>query len=157
MDFRKLPIRNLVRRPGRTAALVLLVLLLSFTMFGGALTLLSIRGGTKSLEGRLGADIIVVPSEMASKVNLDNVLLMGTTGSYYMKADILDQIRAVEGVEKASAQLFMASLRASCCSVAVQVIGFDPEEDFTVQPWITRSVKRALGDIEDLIGSRASP
>ena len=74
MDFRKLPIRNLVRRPGRTAALVLLVLLLSFTMFGGALTLLSIRGGTKSLEGRLGADIIVVPSEMASKVNLDNVL-----------------------------------------------------------------------------------
>ena len=156
MDFRKLPIRNLVRRPGRTAALVLLVLLLSFTMFGGALTLLSIRGGTKSLEGRLGADIIVVPSEMASKVNLDNVLLMGTTGSYYMKADILDQIRAVEGVEKASAQLFMASLRASCCSVAVQVIGFDPEEDFTVQPWITRSFKRGLGDMEVLVGSRVS-
>ena len=154
MDFRKLPIRNLVRRPGRTATLVLLVLLLSFTMFGGALTLLSIRGGTKSLEGRLGADVIVVPSEMASKVNLDNVLLMGTTGSYYMKAEYLDQIRGVEGVEKASAQLFMASLRASCCSAAVQIIGFDPEEDFTVQPWVTRSFKRGLGEMEVLVGSR---
>ena len=148
MEFRKLPLRNLIRRPGRTAALMVLVVILSFTMFGGAFTLLSLRSGTKSLEGRLGADVIVVPSAMASKVNLDNILLMGTTGSYYMKQDILDQVCAVEGVEKASGQLYMASLKASCCSVAVQIIGFDPQEDFTVWPWVTKSFRQDLGDMQ---------
>ena len=156
MEFRKLPVRNLVRRPGRTTTLVLLVAILSFTMFAGALTLLSLRNGTKSLEGRLGADVIVVPSSMASKVNLDNILLTGTTGSYYMKQEILDKVRETDGVEKATAQLYMASLKASCCSVAVQVIGFDPEEDFTVWPWITKSFKRDLGSMEVLVGSKVS-
>ncbi len=156
MDLRKLPLRNLVRSPGRTTGLVLLVALLSFTMFGGALTLMSLQNGTKSLEGRLGADVIVVPGTMASKVNLDNILLMGTTGSYYMSQEILDRVREVEGVEKASAQLYMASLRASCCSVAVQIIGFDPQEDFTVKPWITKSYKRDLGEMEVLVGCKVN-
>ena len=36
----------------------------------------------------------------------------------------------------------------------IQIIGFDPEADFTVQPWVTRSFKRGLGDMEVLVGSR---
>jgi len=34
------------------------------------------------------------------------------------------------------------------CSIKIQVIGIDPDLDFTVQPWIARSLTRGLGDME---------
>ena len=58
--------KNLVRKPGRTTALVLLTALLALFVFGGSLIILSLRGGLSSLENRLGADVIVVPSTAPS-------------------------------------------------------------------------------------------
>jgi len=60
----------------------------------------------------------------------------------------------VEGVEKAAPQTFLASLKADCCSIKIQVIGIDPQRDFTVQPWITRSLTRALGDMDVAVGCK---
>jgi len=60
----------------------------------------------------------------------------------------------VEGVEKAAPQTFLASLKADCCSIKIQVIGIDPDRDFTVQPWIARSLSRGLGDMEVAVGCR---
>ena len=148
--------RNLVRKPGRTAALILLTALLALSVFGGSMVILSLRGGLDSLENRLGADVIVVPSTAKSKTNLEQMLLQGTTGYFYMDHGKLDAIKETAGVEKASAQLFLASLRASCCSVPVQVIGFDQETDFTVRPWISESCSRALDEKELAVGCRVS-
>ena len=63
------------------------------------------------------ADIIVVPSSAKSKVNLDNLFLQGTTGYYYMDRSVLERVAARDDVERVSAQVFMASLRADCCSI----------------------------------------
>ena len=156
MRFQKLALCNLIRRPGRSLTLLALVALLSFSLFGGAVVISSLRTGMENLEGRLGADIIVVPSSAKSKINLDNMLLSGTTGYYYMNSEVLDKIRATQNVEQAAAQLYMASLRASCCSVAVQVIGFDPETDVTVQPWVKQSFSGTLGDYDVIAGSAVS-
>ena len=60
----------------------------------------------------------------------------------------------VDGVEKAAPQTFLASLKADCCSVRIQVIGIDPSRDFTVQPWIARSIHGDLGDMDVVAGSR---
>ena len=107
-----------------------------------------------SLEARLGADIIVVPSQAQSKVSFQNMFLQGTTGAFYMNASALDQALEVEGVEKAAPQTFLASLKADCCSIKIQVIGIDPELDFTVQPWIARSLSRGLGDMDVAVGCK---
>ena len=71
-----LSVKNLIRKPGRTAALALL------------------------------------------------------TGAFYMDASALEKALEVEGVEKAAPQTFLASLKADCCSIKIQLIGIDPEKDF---------------------------
>ena len=97
-------IKNLTRKSGRTTALVLLTALLALTVFGGSIVILSLRGGLNSLENRLGADVIVVPSTARSKTNLEQILLQGTTGYFYMDREKLDKIIATDGVESASSE-----------------------------------------------------
>ena len=149
-----LTIKNLVRKPGRTTVLTLLTAFLALAVFGGSVVVLSLRSGLNSLEARLGADIILVPSEAQSKVSFQNMFLQGTTGAFYMDASVLDKALEVEGVEKAAPQTFLASLKADCCSIKIQVIGIDPERDFTVQPWIARSLTRGLGDMDVAVGCK---
>ncbi len=149
-----LALKNLVRRPGRTVALVMLTAFLAFAVYGGSVVVLSLQSGLNSLEARLGADIVLVPSEAASKVSFENMLLQGTAGAFYMDASVLEKALEVEGVEKAAPQTFLASLKADCCSIRIQVIGIDPEKDFTVQPWISRSLSRELGDMDVAVGCK---
>ena len=149
-----LTIKNLVRKPGRTTVLTLLTAFLALAVFGGSVVVLSLRNGLNSLEARLGADIILVPSEAQSKVSFQNMFLQGTTGAFYMDASALDKALEVEGVEKAAPQTFLASLKADCCSIRIQVISIDPERDFTVQPWIARSLSRGLGDMDVAVGCK---
>ena len=154
MSMRQLPVQNLLRRPGRTMALAALTALLAFSVFGGSIVVMSLRHGLNSLESRLGADIIVVPSSAQSKVSFQNMLLQGTTGAFYMDADNLTRVREVEGVEIAAPQVFLASLKADCCSVKIQVIGFDPETDFFVRPWIGQSYSQELGELDVVVGCK---
>lgn len=149
-----LMIRNVTRRPGRTTSLVLLTAFLAISLFCGTIVVSSLRRGLNSMENRLGADIIVVPAEAESKASMKNLLLQGTIGTFYMDASALEKVRETEGVGKASAQIFLSSMKADCCSVKVQVIGFDPENDFVVQPWIAESLNHPLGDMEVVVGCR---
>jgi putative ABC transport system permease protein len=152
MGTSHLPIKNLLRKPGRTVALVLLTAVLAASVFGGSVVLGSLRSGLASLEARLGADIIVMPAEAESKVSFKNMLLQGTTGAFYMDASVLDEVREAQGVAIAAPQTFLASLKADCCAVKVQIIGIDPAADFTVKPWIDESLSRELGDMEVAVG-----
>ncbi len=149
-----LSFKNLTRKPGRTAVLAMLTAFLALAVFGGSVVVLSLRSGLNSLEARLGADIILVPSQAQSKVSFQNMFLQGTTGAFYMDASALDKALEVSGVEKAAPQTFLASLKADCCSIKIQVIGIDPERDFTVQPWIARSLSRGLNDMEVAVGCK---
>ena len=151
-----LPIKNLLGRPGRTAALVLLTALLALSVFGGSIVVGSLRSGLDSLEARIGADIIVMPATAESKVSFQNLLLQGTAGAFYMDAAALDRVLEVEGVEAAASQTSLASLKADCCAIKVQVIGIDPERDFTVQPWIEQSTARSLGDMDVAVGCKVT-
>lgn len=149
-----LSLKNLIRKPGRTVTLALLTAFLALSVFGGSMIVLSLRNGLQSLEARLGADIILVPSEAQSKVSFQNMFLQGTTGAFYMDASVTDKAMEVPGVEKAAPQIFLASLKADCCSVKIQVIGIDPSKDFTVQPWIARSLTGEMGDMDVVVGCK---
>ena len=154
MKLFPLSVKNLTRKPGRTAALAVLTAFLAMAVFGGSVVVLSLRNGLQSLEARLGADIILVPSEAQSKVSFQNMFLQGTTGAFYMDASTAAKAMEVQGVEKAAPQTFLASLKADCCSIRIQVIGIDPSKDFTVQPWIARSLTGELGDMDVAVGCK---
>ena len=122
MKIFPLSVKNLARKPGRTIALSLLTAFLALSVFGGSVIIMSLRSGLQSLEARLGADIILVPSEAQSKVSFQNMFLQGTTGAFYMDASVTEKAMEVPGVEKAAPQTFLASLKADCCSIKIQVI-----------------------------------
>mgnify|MGYP002624127873 CR=1 FL=1 len=156
MTFSSLPFINLLGKKGRSSALFVFAMLLSFSLFGGALILTSLKNGLKSLELRLGADIIVVPYEARTKVSADTILNQGNRTYFYMSKSNLEKVSAIEGVERVSPQIYMCSMNAGCCSVSLQVIGFDPETDFTIQPWVRQSFREKLGDGDILIGSKVT-
>lgn len=139
MNLNKLAFANLKRHTGRTVGLAVLVALLAFVAYGGSLVISSLQSGLESLEARLGADVIVAPKTAKSQVDLEEVLVDGVPGSFYMDASVVNRIAALEGVEKVSPQYYLATVKAGCCSMPLQVIGFDPATDFSIQPWIARS------------------
>ena len=152
MDRKKLPLRNLKYRSVRTFSLIVIIALLSFTMLGGGLVLTSLQRGLQSLKTRLGADIIVVPDEAKSKKDLENILLDGVPGYFYMDRSYLDKVAAREGIEKISVQYYLASAKAGCCTMPVQIIGYDPQTDFTITPWISDSRAVVPGQNEIVVG-----
>ncbi len=149
---RKLALKNLKRKPGRTTALILLSAFLALSVFGGSLIVMSLQNGLDSYESRLGADIIVVPREARSHGSVESILLQGIPGYFYMNDSVLEKVRNTEGVETAAPQFYLASASAGCCSVSVQIIGFDPETDFTIKPWISRSYREEVGDGDLVVG-----
>ena len=85
-------------------------------VFGGSAVVLSLRSGLDSLEARLGADIIVLPIEAESKKSLENLLLQGTVGAFYMDSSALERVWAVEGVEAAAPRISSAQIAAITAS-----------------------------------------
>ncbi len=152
----KLSLKNLAGKPGRTAAMVLLAMFLSFSIFAGSLTVLSLQQGLNGLEARLGADIIVVPYEATTKFDVKSMLLQGNPGYFYLNRSFADKVATRPGVEATSCQLYLASVSAGCCSVAVQLIGFDPESDFTILPWAQETYHGEIGFGDVLVGSDIS-
>lgn len=145
--------KNFTRKPARTAALCLLSVFLSFSVLGGSLVVLALKGGLESLETRLGADIMVVPYEASTKAELFDMVLQGNPGYFYMDRSVLEKLQEMDGVKEVSEQFYLASASASCCSMAVQIIGYNPETDFTINPWIQKSYKGTLGQGEILVGN----
>lgn len=145
--------KNLRRKPARTAAMILIAAFLTFSVFAGSVIIASLQNGLKSYEARLGADIVAVPYEARSKGEFESILLQGIPGMFYMDAADYEKICRIDGVETAAPQFYLASASAGCCSVAVQVIGFDPALDFTVQPWIREQYADTLERGDIIVGS----
>ncbi len=153
-SIHSLPFVNLIKKPARSIALLILSAFLAVSAFGGSLAVMSLRNGIDSLESRLGADIIVVPYEAATQGSYESVILQGNPGAFYMSNSVLGEIaEEIEGIEKLSAQYFLVSAKAGCCSVKVQIIGFDPATDFSVTPWIERSYGKELSDGDVIVGA----
>ncbi len=141
---------NLKRKPFRSSCLIFLVALFAFILFGGTILAKSLEGGLEGLSKRLGADILVVP--YGYEADIQNALLRGEPSTFYFDGKVVDRVAAVEGVGLISPQLYIATLNASCCTYPIQLIGFDPETDFIIQPWLSDTLDRPLADGEILVG-----
>lgn len=150
LSIHRLSLLNLRRKPFRTAALMSIVALLAFVLFGGSIMTMSMENGIAGLEARLGADIVVVPEGYDK--DLEGVMIQGEPTYFFMDKEVLEQVRSCEGVELASAQFYLASINAECCGSSVPIIGFDPETDFTVMPWITEQYSKGLNYGEIIVG-----
>jgi putative ABC transport system permease protein len=149
VSFGAFVLRNIVATGFRSAVILTCVALVAgFALFTALVT----EGSEQSLskaKQRLGADILVVPKGSESRVQ--TALLSGRPTTAWMPKENLDKIAQVSGVQRASAQLYLASLsNASCCAVSEMfLLVFDPATDFTLQPWLEQELggPLKLGDV----------
>lgn len=146
--------RNLRRKPRRSFCLVLTVLLFAFSLFAGSVLSVSLSDGILSMSDRLGADVMVVPE--GYDPHIDSILLSGKPSSFYLPRDVMEELKGIEGIDKMSPQIFLATLNASCCSYPVQLVGIDYETDFLIKPWLKETLHRELEDGEIILGYRVN-
>jgi len=146
----RLSANNLRQKPFRAFALTALTFLLAVTLFGGGVLTLSLQNGLHGLQERLGADLAVLP--LGHESDYEGILLSGTPSKFYFDKEIEQRLAKVDGVEKVSAQFYISSLSADCCSVPIQIIGIDPKTDFVTIPWISKVYQKDLGDGELIVG-----
>ncbi len=144
-------VSNLRRKAIRSLLLFLTVAVVTGTLFSATIFISSMKNALKIGTYRLGADVLVVPEKYAADAR--SALLAGEPTSFYMNRDILDQVKQVEGVKKASPQLFIKPTSFTCCySVDAFLVAFDPETDFTITPWLEKNLKKPLSGNEVITG-----
>ncbi|MDR2163796.1 MAG: FtsX-like permease family protein [Clostridiales Family XIII bacterium] len=143
--------RSIVYRRNRSLLLIALVAFTSLTVTGGSLIAFSIMNGVDVAEKRLGADVMIVP--FGTEADMEGVLLRGAPGTFYLPEGIEDAARGQEGIERVSPQLYIATFNSSHCAMPVQVIGFDPQSDFVVGPWIEQTIPGGASKGEVIVGS----
>ena len=143
-------LQNIKCRPFRSFSLTVLIFMLSFIVTGGSILAVCLLNGTGSMSARLGADALIVPSGYESDV--ESALLRGEPSSFYFDGGLVERLTAVEGIERVSPQLFIASLNSEHCSVPVQIIGYNPETDFVISPWLAGQLNQSLPDDYVVVG-----
>ena len=125
---------NLKRKPFRTAALTIVVAMLTVAFYGGSLLSMNLEAGLNSMQERMGADLMVTPQN--TKNEAEALLTNGSASTFYFTNEITDEVAKADGIDEITEQTYISSLAAACCDEKVQIIGFNPDTDFVITPWI---------------------
>ncbi len=146
-----LPLANLRRKPFRTTALVIVVTMLTVAFYGGSLLSMNLKAGLNSMQERMGADLMVTPQN--TKTEAEALLTDGSASTFYFTNDIETQVAEADGIEELTVQTYISSLAAACCDEKVQIIGFNPDTDFVITPWISSQFDGTLERGQIIAGS----
>ena len=151
LNITSLAVKNLRRKIVRSLLLFLSVTVVTGTLFSATIFISSMQNALKIGTYRLGADVLVVPEKYAADAR--SALLAGEPTSFYMNRDILEKVKSVGGVKKASPQLFIKPTSFTCCyNVNAFLVAFDPTSDFTITPWLEKNLKKPLSGNEVITG-----
>ena len=148
-------IRNIRKRPYRSFCLMLAAVIGSYALFVGLALKASLNNGIGRMQERMGADLMIVPE--SSEIKARNILLTGEPEFFYMDVSVAKAVADIEGVECATSQFYFTSLSSDCCSARVQLIAFDPDTDFVINPWIDERVTTDVAGGSVIIGSEVTP
>ena len=127
----------------------------SYALFVGLVLKASLNNGIGRMQERMGADLMIVPE--SSEIKARNILLTGEPEFFYMDVSVAKAVADIEGVECATSQFYFTSLSSDCCSTRVQLIAFDPDTDFVINPWIDERVTSDVAGGSVIIGSEVTP
>ena len=151
INLSHIALKNIKRKFFRSIAITISVTVVAATLFSVTTVMDSVETSLEKGTARLGADIMVVPEDAAAQAK--TVLLAGEPSTFYMDRNIEDKVRQVEGVKAAASQVFLQTAQYKCCSVGnMLLIGFEPKNDFTIMPWLSKELSRPLGTEEIIMG-----
>lgn len=148
----KFALQNITHQYFRSIIFFFLVFIASTCIFGTGIFTENMELGVEQAENKIGADIIVVPSDYSDDAK--GVLFEGDACTILFKKNPLEQLKMIEGVKHASEQLYLETLHMDCCSSAgVQIIAIDIHSDFAVGEWLKNKGIETLGADEIIAGS----
>ena len=104
LSLARLPWMNLRGYPVRTGTLVVFSMLMTMAMFGGTMLVSGIDRGLRTVESRLGADIMVTPAD-ADDFDPQAFLVGAEPSYFYMDETTRDQVAAVDGLHHPAVDL----------------------------------------------------
>jgi len=147
-----LALQNLGRRKTRTALLLAAVAISSAIVFTGAVLMRSIGTSTAVGFSRLGADLMVV--QEGTLANITAALLTVEPTDLALDAGLLDRANLAGIARIAPQRIFRTDQSGfSGHDDSVDLIGFDPDRDFTVQPWISDRLGRPMQPGDVILGA----
>ena len=143
--------KNIKRKPLRTGILMFAIALLVSALVFSLSFVQRVNGSIKKSSERLGADLLVVPTNARGAA--EEILLENRIKTFYMKRSIIDRVLALPGVDKATEQVYLVTVAGVCCSVPESmVIAFNQDTDFIIKPWLKEKIQRRLGKGEAVAG-----
>lgn len=150
-------IRQIQRNPYRSLLVAVAVAAASAVAVAVLIVMIGLQQDLRRATNRLGADLMVIPRGERYARQFNAALLTGEPASFYLSGDALDTINPIAGVEQVTPQTFAQTLTsARCCAGHFFVVGFNPQTDFTVTPWLKRPspAPSELGPGQAIVGDR---
>jgi putative ABC transport system permease protein len=147
-----LALQNLGRRKARTLLLIAAVAVGSGALFAGATLMSSIERSMAVGFTRMGADLMVVPD--GALTNITAALLTVEPTDLVLEADLVDKAH-LASVGRSAPQKIARVEHSGIGSHhdSVDLIGFDPARDFTIQPWLVEKLNRGLQPGDVILGA----
>ena len=147
--------KNIKRNPKRSFFIIFIIMLLTLFILVGSVFSISLSNGAESMSNRLGADIMIVPE--GYDPHLDSILLSGKPSTFFLPSSAWNELNEIKnnndfGIDLMTAQTFLATLNASCCSYPVQIVGIDYDTDFLIKSWLKNAIYDDLNDREIIVG-----
>ena len=144
-------LKNLRRKPFRTAVLALSIAIVVCALVFGLSFVRRVTAGIERASDRLGADLLVIP--VGASRSAEEVLLETESKSFYMDTSVIDRVRKIDGIDKITCQTYLTTITGLCCDIPeAKVVAIDQETDFIVEPWLQKAIGRKLRKGEAIVG-----
>lgn len=146
--------KSLLHRKLSAAAIIFSIAMGVSIVFAAVSLYQGVASGLQLSKERMGADLVLVPLGVTMEPSL--VLFGGATENTYMPADTVEAIRAIPGIKRATPQFFTHALTADCHDIGNdnRMLGYDPESDWIIKPWLKEAHKSQLNDDEMILGAK---
>ena len=154
LSLRRVPLMNIRAHPIRSLVIAILALAQAACVFGGFVLVDAMRSELSLAERRLGADLVVYPTTCMNRVEKKRLLMLGPPVVCHQPRSALARMSSNEDIAAVSYQLYVSETLAD--GTTRWIVGFEPETDFVLSPWIAEGEGTSLPRGSVLVGSAAA-
>ena len=151
LSLRRVPLMTIRAHPVRSIIIAVLALAQAACVFGGLILVGAMRAELTLAERRLGADLVVYPTACLNQVETKRLLMLGTPVGCHQPRSALARMSSNEDIAAVSYQLYVSETLAD--GSTRWIVGFEPETDFALSPWIAEGEGTSLPRGSVLVGS----
>lgn len=151
LSLRRVPLMTIRAHPVRSLIIAVLALAQAACVFGGLILVGAMRAELTLAERRLGADLVVYPTACLNQVEKKRLLMLGTPVGCHQPRSALARMSSNEDIAAVSYQLYVSETLAD--GSTRWIVGFEPETDFALSPWIAEGDGTSLPRGSVLVGS----